>query len=318
VTASFSTAVGGLVDIVTGIFTLDWERIKGGITGLVGGTANFLFDILTLPLNSMINFVKDIFGWGDPDKPFTVKGFLFGDAETGERGVVGNVIDWFKSLFSLDGLKEKFANIKEKVFNMGRMFKAITFAGAAAVKAGWPGGESPSEAYKRVFDAIMAEGGTATDVKSVEGAEIAKTTATDVEGNTTETTFKTTTINEGAKQEGGATVVYNDNSAKNVSNVSSTKNETYSGSLNTETDGSSAWRNGMSRYGKKSDRRLKEDIKLEGKSPSGVNIYSFKYKDQEGRYKGVMAQEVLKAAIFNIPGYLMVDYSKLDVDFAKI
>lgn len=74
----------------------------------------------------------------------------------------------------------------------------------------------------------------------------------------------------------------------------------------------------MSRYGKKSDRRLKEDIKLEGKSPSGVNIYSFKYKDQEGRYKGVMAQEVLKAAIFNIPGYLMVDYSKLDVDFAKI
>ena len=43
---------------------------------------------------------------------------------------------------------------------------------------------------------------------------------------------------------------------------------------------------------KPSDMRLKEDIKLVGKSPSNVNIYSFKYKGKDGKYEGVMAQEV--------------------------
>ena len=70
--------------------------------------------------------------------------------------------------------------------------------------------------------------------------------------------------------------------------------------------------------GASSDIRLKEDIKLEGKSPSNINIYSFKYKGQEGKYKGVMAQEVPWASFEDDNGYLMVDYSKLDVDFVKI
>ena len=71
-------------------------------------------------------------------------------------------------------------------------------------------------------------------------------------------------------------------------------------------------------YGASSDIRLKEDIKLEGKSPSNINIYSFKYKNKEGRYKGVMAQDVPWASFEDNNGYLMVDYSKLDVDFVKI
>ena len=41
-----------------------------------------------------------------------------------------------------------------------------------------------------------------------------------------------------------------------------------------------------------SDMRLKEDIRLIGQSPAGVNVYSFKYKQLPGRYMGVMAQEV--------------------------
>ena len=45
---------------------------------------------------------------------------------------------------------------------------------------------------------------------------------------------------------------------------------------------------------------------------------AIKYKDKEGRYKGVMAQEVPWASFFDNNGYLMVDYSKLDVDFVKI
>jgi len=41
-----------------------------------------------------------------------------------------------------------------------------------------------------------------------------------------------------------------------------------------------------------SDIRLKEDIKLVGKSSSGINIYNFKYKGDDITYQGVMAHQV--------------------------
>ena len=69
---------------------------------------------------------------------------------------------------------------------------------------------------------------------------------------------------------------------------------------------------------KRSDMRLKEDIKLEGKSPSDINIYSFKYKGEEGRYEGVIAQEVPWASVVGDDSHLMVDYSKLDVEFKRL
>ena len=67
-----------------------------------------------------------------------------------------------------------------------------------------------------------------------------------------------------------------------------------------------------------SDMRLKENIELLGQSPSNINIYSFKYKGEEGNYEGVMAQEVPWASFEDENGYLMVDYSKLDVDFRRL
>ena len=70
-----------------------------------------------------------------------------------------------------------------------------------------------------------------------------------------------------------------------------------------------------------SDIALKENIELVGKSESGINIYEFDYKDKlhgEGRYRGVMAQEVPDASIRHEEGYLTVDYSKVDVNFERI
>ena len=70
-----------------------------------------------------------------------------------------------------------------------------------------------------------------------------------------------------------------------------------------------------------SDIRLKENIELIGKSNLGINIYEFDYIDKsygDGRYRGVMAQEVLWASIKDSDGYYMVDYSKVDVPFEKI
>jgi hypothetical protein len=67
-----------------------------------------------------------------------------------------------------------------------------------------------------------------------------------------------------------------------------------------------------------SDIRLKTDIELTGQSPSGVNIYSFKYKGDDKTYEGVMAQEVPWASIKGDDGYYRVDYSKVDVEFKRL
>ena len=235
VTASFSTAVGGLVDFVTGIFSLDLERITKGLKNLVGGTADFLFTLVTTPVDAAIAFVSDIFNLGDPDNPFTIRGFLFGDEATGEKGVINKAVDFVKDLFNMDGLKEKFDNIKASVLNFGLRAKAVVAASAAFVKAGFPGGESPTEAYKRVFDEVMASGQVNANEKTESGEDIAKTSVTNVEGDTTETTYKTETINRYGKK-GESNVVYIDNSSNQNSQTTNQKNETYTGSLTTGSD----------------------------------------------------------------------------------
>jgi len=63
---------------------------------------------------------------------------------------------------------------------------------------------------------------------------------------------------------------------------------------------------------------LKENLELIGTSPSNINIYSFNYKGSKDKYQGVIAQEVPWASMKHDNGYLLVDYSKLDVDFKKL
>jgi len=71
-----------------------------------------------------------------------------------------------------------------------------------------------------------------------------------------------------------------------------------------------------------SDRRLKKNIKLIGKSKSGLNIYIFEYINKifgSGIYQGVMSNEIPQHAVNkHTDGYDRVDYSKIDVDFKEI
>ena len=67
-----------------------------------------------------------------------------------------------------------------------------------------------------------------------------------------------------------------------------------------------------------SDRRLKENYRIVGKSKSGINIYQFNYKGSDYIYEGVMADEVPYATSENEYGYKLVDYNKLDVEFRRI
>ena len=71
-----------------------------------------------------------------------------------------------------------------------------------------------------------------------------------------------------------------------------------------------------------SDRRLKNNIKLIGKSNSGLNIYSFEYINKKfgnGLFQGVMSDEAPPNTITKgNDGYDRVNYSLLDVEFKQI
>lgn len=70
-----------------------------------------------------------------------------------------------------------------------------------------------------------------------------------------------------------------------------------------------------------SERRLKKNIKLIGKSNSGINIYAFEYINKlfgDGVYQGAMVDEVPAYAIVDMGKYKGIDYSKIDVEFKKI
>ena len=72
-----------------------------------------------------------------------------------------------------------------------------------------------------------------------------------------------------------------------------------------------------------SDRRLKTDISIIGKSPSGLNIYTFRFTDSrkygQGLYQGVLSDELPESVVVkDTNGYDMVNYNKIDVDFVKV
>ena len=51
-----------------------------------------LIDIVSLPLNLAINFLKGLFNFGDPDVPFKLSDFLFGP-----EGIISKAIQAIKN-----------------------------------------------------------------------------------------------------------------------------------------------------------------------------------------------------------------------------
>ena len=72
-----------------------------------------------------------------------------------------------------------------------------------------------------------------------------------------------------------------------------------------------------------SDSRLKKNIRRVGKSPSGIPIYEFEYKNKtrfgKGTFRGVLAEQAPRRAVkVSSNGYKKVDYGMLDVDFERV
>lgn len=71
--------------------------------------------------------------------------------------------------------------------------------------------------------------------------------------------------------------------------------------------------------GNTSDRRLKNNIKLVGYSPSGLKIYNFSYIGDNKVYQGVMSDEIPQHAVIKgDDGYDKVYYDKIDVEFKLV
>ena len=70
-----------------------------------------------------------------------------------------------------------------------------------------------------------------------------------------------------------------------------------------------------------SDIKLKENVEQVDTSPDGYKVYEFNYKGDDTRYRGAMAQDVIKKnpmAVGIRDNYLTVDYSKIDVDMEVV
>ena len=63
---------------------------------LLDGAFAFL-DIVYAPVNLAVNFIKDIFKFGDPEKPFKLSDFLFGP-----DGIFNKVVNFFKNILDFD------------------------------------------------------------------------------------------------------------------------------------------------------------------------------------------------------------------------
>ena len=142
-----SETLGGLWETITAPFT----SVMTFLSDLFSFPTSFgdglmkLVDIIFYPINLAVNFVKGLFGFGDPDKPFKLSEFIL--------DTVKGVWDWFTGLFKFDG-----SVIMDGIMSIGTIMKGLAKGGFAAIKAILPGGESPGEAFSRVYNEVSSGG----------------------------------------------------------------------------------------------------------------------------------------------------------------
>jgi hypothetical protein len=319
---SFAEEIGKIIDSLFGylksavkwigtLFTDPVQALKDLWVGLVGEGG--LLDILYAPIDAAIGWIMGIFGFDEPDTALTDEDGNF----IGLKDLAINAVRWvwdkIKSFFKFGADKlgidlPSFPSIKDMIFNtLGGLLPEPDKWYSRTLYKVFPD-------LKKVRDAFEAggtiEGGkfvmpdTSAEINAIDpNTELAGATKEnfDLKENDKGSTNVVTTVG-GDTVKGGDTYNNGDLGQEHTDPTAQMANSVIFGP-------------GTSR---RSDSRLKENIKLVGKSPSNINIYEFKYKDLKGKYEGVMAQEVPWASIVGDDGYFSVDYSKLDVEFKKL
>ena len=132
------------------------------------GILDFGLTLATLPLTlvkNLVGFFAGILGFDSFKEK--LDNFNFKDAFIGIlTGFVTKVKDFFTDVLKIDigGIISKLGNLGAKV---GNTLKAIAKGSVAMIAAAAPGGESPTEAFSRVYNEVMSAGESAADTSPV-------------------------------------------------------------------------------------------------------------------------------------------------------
>ena len=124
----FDVAITNLFNVLGSIFGSMFGSIKNGLSSIFKFITDLfdfsdmslfdgfmkLIDIVSLPLNLAINFLKGLFNFGDPDVPFKLSDFLFGP-----EGIISKAIQAIKDIFP------SFADLKSMLPSAGDFLKSI-------------------------------------------------------------------------------------------------------------------------------------------------------------------------------------------------
>ena len=183
VTLAIAAAVAIFVSIKAGIdeFKKSLEEGDSLLQAIIEGVSTALLTLVTLPVTLIKNFVAWVAeklgfeGIAEKLKEFNIVDFI----KDGVKNLVLKAKDFVLGLFDIDfqEVLGKFVDIGKSI---GTVLKAIAKGSIAAVKAAFPGGESPMEAFKRVY-AEVSGGGEGTMPKDAEAAIDNVDTKTDAE-----------------------------------------------------------------------------------------------------------------------------------------
>jgi hypothetical protein len=127
------------------------------MTAILEGLGETLATLWTLPLT----LVKKLVGWFAGMLGFTAFKEKLEEIDFKQAlkaafvALFTKVKDFIGAIFDFD-LGEFFGKIGSIGKQLTTMLKAVALGALAAIKAAWPGGESPGGAYKRVYKEVMA------------------------------------------------------------------------------------------------------------------------------------------------------------------
>ena len=159
VTIAVAAAVAIFSSIKAGIdeFKKSLDEGDSMLVAIVEGVTTALLTLVTLPITLIKNFVAWVAeklgfeGIAEKLREFSIVDFI----KDGIKTLVTKAKDFVLGLFNIDfkGILGKGLDILGAIMTR---IKAIAAAGFAAVKAAFPGGESPGEAFNRVYQERIA------------------------------------------------------------------------------------------------------------------------------------------------------------------
>ena len=159
VTLAIAAAVAVFVSIKAGIdeFKASLEQGDSLLVAIIEGVSTALLTLVTLPITLMTKaaaFIAEKLGFEEVAKKLKdldIVEFI----KNGVKALVFKATDFVLGLFDIDfnQVLGKFIDIGKSI---GNVLNGIAQGSIAAIKAAFPGGESPMEAFKRVYGEVTS------------------------------------------------------------------------------------------------------------------------------------------------------------------